>query len=323
MTTHKGVFYAILGYAGWGFGIIYWKQLAAVSSIEVLVHRFLWSFVLAVGLVVAQLEWPAFRASAFHRRTLAIYTLSGFLMGVNLFLNVWAAATGYVVQLSLGYFISPLVSVLLGVVVLKETLRRWQIASVALATAGVLVVAIAYGKFPWLALTVAATFGVFGLVKKQAPLPSLHGMTLELGIFVLPAIVYLVVIEANGSAAFLHMTTSIDLYLIGSSVATVAPLVFFSAAAKLIPLTVLGVLQYIAPSIQFLVGVLMYHEAFSSFKLIGFVCVWTSLVVFTVESLFHNSRANDANDDGPADNLVELAGDVGEPFDYDTSVTTP
>ncbi|KAF0700782.1 Aste57867_8735 [Aphanomyces stellatus] len=289
--TKGSVLYAILGNSLWGVGIIYWKQLAAVPPIEVLAHRFLWSFLLALGLIVAQSEWPAFRDAAFHRSTLATYAFSGLLLGINLFFTVWAAATGYVVQLSLGFFISPLVNVLLGVVVLNESLRQWQIFSVALATAGVAVVAVANATCPWLALTVAATFGVFGLVKKQAPLPSLHGMTLELGIFFFPALVYLVVIEANGSATFLRTTTAMDVYLVGSSVATVAPLVLYSAAAKHIPLTLLGILQYTAPSIQFLVGVLIFHEQLPLQKLIGFVCVWTGLVVFGVESICHSRPA--------------------------------
>ncbi|KAF0700780.1 Aste57867_8733 [Aphanomyces stellatus] len=287
---HKGVLHSLAANAAWGFAPIYWKQLATVPTIEVLGHRLVWSFLLLVALLLAQSEWTAFRGAAFTRRTLAIYTLSGLLMGVNLFLSVWAVVSGYIVEMSLGYFISPLINVLLGVVVLRETLRRWQILSIALACAGVLVVAIAYGKFPWLALTLSTTFGLYGLVKKKAPLPSLHGITLELGIFFIPALIYLVVIQANGTAHFLHADWSIDLYLVASCVVTIAPLIFYSSAAKLISLTLLGVIQYTAPSLQFLVGVFGYHEHFSIFKLVGFICVWTGLIVFTVESMYQNNR---------------------------------
>ncbi|CAK4659494.1 hypothetical protein AeNC1_006732 [Aphanomyces euteiches] len=196
--------------------------------------------------------------------------------------------------MSLGYFISPLVNVLLGVVFLREKLRLWQWVSVGLAFAGVLVVAIAYGKFPWLALTLSTTFGVYGLVKKKAPLPSLHGITVELGIFFLPAVIYLVVLEARHEAVFLHCPWDWNVYLVASSLMTVLPLVFYSSAAKLISLTLLGILQYSAPSVQFLVGVFVYHEHFSIFKLIGFICVWTGLIVFTIDSIYNNQQKPEA-----------------------------
>ncbi|KAH9115264.1 hypothetical protein LEN26_012273 [Aphanomyces euteiches] len=181
--------------------------------------------------------------------------------------------------MSLGYFISPLVNVLLGVVFLREKLRLWQWVSVGLAFAGVLVVAIAYGKFPWLALTLSTTFGVYGLVKKKAPLPSLHGITVELGIFFLPAVIYLVVLEARHEAVFLHCPWDWNVYLVASSLMTVLPSC---------------ILQYSAPSVQFLVGVFVYHEHFSIFKLIGFICVWTGLIVFTIDSIYNNQQKPEA-----------------------------
>ncbi|CAK4083098.1 unnamed protein product [Aphanomyces euteiches] len=275
VVINCGIVDSLLANAIWGFAPVYWKQIESVPTIQILGHRLVWSLLLLLAMQAALGQWTTFRESAFHKRTLLVYTLSGVLMGTNLFLSVWAVNAGYIVEMSLGYFISPLVNVLLGVVFLREKLRLWQWVSVGLAFAGVLVVAIAYGKFPWLALTLSTTFGVYGLVKKKAPLPSLHGITVELGIFFLPAVIYLVVLEARHEAVFLHCPWDWNVYLVASSLLTVLPLVFYSSAAKLISLTLLGILQYSAPSVQFLVGVFVYHEHFSIFKLIGFICVWT------------------------------------------------
>ncbi|RHY26552.1 hypothetical protein DYB32_007504 [Aphanomyces invadans] len=250
-------------------------------------------------MLVVSRQWTEFRAAAFERRALVIYTFSGVLMGVSLYLGVWSVVNGFIVEMSLGFFISPLVNVVLGVVFLRERLRLWQWISVVMAFAGVLVVAIAYGKFPWLALTLSSTFGLYGLIKKKAHLPSLHGITLELGIFFIPSLVYLVVEEARGEAIFLHSDWGLDLYILASSFVTVVPSIFYSSAAQLIPLTLLGILQYIAPSLQFLTGVIVYHEDFTLFKLIGFLCVWAGLITFTTESIYFQRRAKPQADAAP------------------------
>jgi chloramphenicol-sensitive protein RarD len=201
---------------------------------------------------------------------------------------VWGVNAGFILETSLGYFINPLLSVLLGVIFLRERLRLVQWIPVALAAAGVLYLTIAYGRLPWIALTLAFTFGFYGFVKKLAPLGSLYGLTLETGIVFPIALIYLAVVEFTNSGAFLHDSALIDILLIGAGLVTTIPLLMFASAAKQIPLTVMGILQYIAPTLQFLIGVLIYHEPFDQSRLVGFGLVWLALIIFSAESYLAN-----------------------------------
>ncbi|RHY21158.1 hypothetical protein DYB37_010867 [Aphanomyces astaci] len=319
----KGVVHSLTANAFWGLAPIFWKQLTMVPSVQMLAHRIVWSLLLLVAILVATGQWPEFRATAFQRPALVTYSFSGVLMGVNLFLSVWSVVNGYIVEMSLGYFISPLVNVVLGVVFLRERLRVWQTISVGMAFAGVLVVAIAYGKFPWLALTLSSTFGLYGLVKKKAPLPALHGIAMELGIFFLPSVVYLVVEEFRHEAVFLHSDWHVAVLIVASAFITVVPSIFYSSAAQLIPLTLLGILQYIAPSLQFLVGVILYDEDFTMFKLVGFVCVWTGLVVFTVESVYmqrHTKPPSNSDNDNDMMTVLTTTHAAAGNITLDTSI---
>ncbi len=279
----KGVLYGIAAYALWGFFPIYWKLLHDVPAVQLLGHRIAWSFLLLMLVIAAGRQAPAFRA-ALTARTLAIYSAAAVLIGVNWLTYVWAVNEGFVVETSLGYFINPLLSVLLGVIVLRERLRPAQWLPLGLATIGVLYLTVVYGSLPWIALTLAVTFGFYGLVKKVAPLSSLFGLTLETGILFIPAVAFLVFSEVSGSGAFLHAGTRSDWLLIGAGVVTTIPLLLFASAAQRVPLTVIGLLQYIAPSIQFLLGVFLYKEAFDRSHLIGFSIVWAALVIFWVEN---------------------------------------
>jgi chloramphenicol-sensitive protein RarD len=220
----------------------------------------------------------------FTRRTLLIYVVAAVLISINWLTYVWAVNAGFIIETSLGYFINPLLSVLLGVIVLREKLRPVQWLPVFLAASGVIYLTVVYGKLPWIALTLAFSFGLYGLVKKLAPLGSLHGLTLETGILFVPALAYLLFNEFNGTGAFTHIGLSTDLLLIGAGVVTTIPLLLFASAARQIPLTVVGLLQYIAPTIQFLLGVLVYKESFDHTHLIGFSIVWIALIIFWVES---------------------------------------
>ncbi|MDO9348187.1 MAG: EamA family transporter RarD [Anaerolineales bacterium] len=288
---NKGIWYAIGAYATWGLFPIYWKWLHAVPALQLVGHRIGWSFLLLCAVILLSKQWRAFRAAALTWRVLLIYLVAALLIGVNWLTYIWAVIAGLIVETSLGYFINPLLSVLMGVIFLRERLRPMQWLPIGLAAAGVLYLTFAYGALPWIALTLAFSFGLYGLIKKVAPLGSLYGLTLETGILFLPALVYLVYAEAAGTAAFLHTGAGSDLLLIGAGTVTTIPLLLFASAARRIPLSLVGILQYIAPTLQFLLGVLVYHEPFDQAHFIGFGIVWAALIFFGVEGfLAHRAQ---------------------------------
>jgi len=285
---NKGILNGIAAYALWGFFPIYWKLLQQVSALQVIGHRIAWSFILLIAFILLTKQWKDFRSAALTSKTLGIYAVAGVLLTINWLVYVWGVNTGFIVETSLGYFINPLLSVLLGVIFLRERLRSAQWIPVGLAAAGVIYLTLAYGRLPWIALTLAFTFGFYGFVKKLAPLGSLYGLTLETGIVFPIALIYLAVVELTGVGAFLHDGALIDLLLIGAGVVTTIPLLMFASAAKQIPLTVVGILQYIAPTLQFLIGVFIYGEPFDQARLVGFGLVWLALIIFWVESYLAN-----------------------------------
>lgn len=279
----KGILFGIGAYALWGFFPVYWKLLQQVPALQLLGHRIGWSFLLLLAVIVTTKQWADFRAQL-TKRTLFIYLIAALLIGVNWLTYVWAVNAGFIVESSLGYFINPLISVLLGVIILRERLRPAQWIPLGLAAAGVIYLTTHYGRLPWIALTLAFTFGLYGLVKKLAPLGSLHGLTFETGILFLPALAYLLFSEINGTGAFLHAGIASDLLMVGAGAVTTIPLLMFASAARSIPLTIVGLLQYIAPTLQFLLGVLVYKEPFNQTRLIGFSIVWLALIIFWVEN---------------------------------------
>ena len=284
----KGILFGIGAYALWGFFPIYWKLLHPVPALQVIGHRIVWSFVVLIVYILVTGKWPRFRGDAFKLRTIGIYSIAGLLLSVNWLVYVWGVNAGFIVETSLGYFINPLLSVLLGVFFLKERLRLAQWFPVILASIGVIYLTFVYGRLPWIALLLALSFGFYGLAKKLAPLGSLFGLTLETGIVLPAALIYLAVMEAGGSGAFLHDGMSIDLLLIGAGIVTTIPLLMFASAAREIPLTMVGILQYIAPTLQFLIGVFLYNEPFDRFHLIGFGIVWAALIIFWFENFMAN-----------------------------------
>jgi chloramphenicol-sensitive protein RarD len=284
----KGILNGIAAYALWGFFPIYWKLLQQVPALQVIGHRIGWSFILLIAFIWLTKQWNDFRSAALTSKNIVIYSIAAVLLTINWLVYVWGVNAGFIVETSLGYFINPLLSVLLGVIFLRERLRPVQWIPVALAAAGVLYLTLAYGRLPWIALTLAFTFGFYGFVKKLAPLGSLYGLTLETGIVFPIALIYLAVVEFTNSGAFLHDSALIDILLIGAGLVTTIPLLMFASAAKQIPLTVVGILQYIAPTLQFLIGVLIYHEPFDQSRLVGFGLVWLALILFSAESYLAN-----------------------------------
>ena len=281
----KGILYGIGAYVFWGFFPIYWKQLHNVPAIQLIGHRIIWSFLLLVVVLLFTKQWTEFRA-AVNAKVLRIYTIAALLIGINWLMYVWAVNHEFIVETSLGYFINPLFSVLMGVIIFKERLRPAQWIPVFLAALGVAYLTFIYGRLPFIALTLAFSFGLYGLVKKLSPLGSLHGLTIETGILFIPALGYIVFVQANNTAAFLHTGAVSDLLMIGAGLVTTIPLLMFASAARSIPLWVVGLLQYIAPTLQFMIGVFIYKEAFNSHQLIGFGFVWTALIIFLVENYF-------------------------------------
>ena len=282
---NRGVLYGIGAYALWGFFPIYWKLLQRVPALELIAHRIAWSFFLLIAVIMLTGQLSEFRSS-FNARTVGIYLMASLLIGVNWLMYVWAVNAGHIVETSLGYFINPLISVLLGLIVLRERLRAVQWLPVGLAFVGVTFLTIKFGQLPWIALVLAFSFGFYGLVKKLAPLSSLYGLTLETGILFIPAVAYLGFVEASGRGAFTHTGLVPDLLMVGAGLVTTVPLLMFASAAKQIPLTMIGVLQYLAPTIQFLIGVFLYHEPFDQSRLIGFSIVWLALIIFWAENYF-------------------------------------
>jgi chloramphenicol-sensitive protein RarD len=282
----KGILYAIIAYLMWGLFPLYWKQLETIPALQLIGHRIGWSFILLLLVILVTQQWQAFRKVAFEPKILRIYLLAAVLISINWFTYVWAVNNGFVVETSLGYYINPLFTVLLGVIVFREHLRPIQWLPIGLAALGVLYLTFTYGSLPWIALTLAISFGLYGLIKKTAPLNSLYGLTLETGLLFLPAIAFLLFSEFTGQGAFLHSSLQDNWMMVGAGLVTTIPLLFFASAAPRVPLTTIGILQYINPTMQFLLGVLLYKEPFTHDRLIGFSLVWLGLIFFWVEGFY-------------------------------------
>ncbi|EQC32722.1 RarD protein [Saprolegnia diclina VS20] len=297
MST-AGVLQLTAAFTIWGFIPIYWKQVASTPALQLVCHRLVWSCLVLVLWLLCFGHRQAFLSAIASRRVLGTYLLSSLFVTGNWLICIWAMNAGYIVEASLGAFINPLIYVAFGVVLFHERLAAWQWAAMGLATAGLVVTAVAYGKFPWIALTVALTFALYGLVKKTAPLSSFYGLAVETLLLSPFALAYLIVVQVKGlDPAFGHGSAKTQVLLVGAGVLTIVPLLFFSSGAKTVPMTLLGVLQYITPSLQFLVGVCIYHEELSMAKLAGFILVWIALLVYTLENRCCRSPSSENQND--------------------------
>ncbi|MEV8634727.1 EamA family transporter RarD [Streptosporangium sp. NPDC051023] len=283
--SRRGVLYGIAAYSMWGLFPLYWPLLKPSGALEILAHRMTWSLVAVIAILAVRRHWSWIRELLRTPKKLGLLALAAAIVTVNWGVYIYAVNTGHVVESALGYFINPLVSVLFGVVLLKEHLRPWQWGAVGLGTLAVLLLAIDYGRLPWIALVLAVSFGTYGLVKKIAQVGAAESMAVETLVLLLPALGYLLYLQQQGTGTFGTMGAGHALLLVGAGVITAIPLLCFTAAALRVPLTTIGLLQYIAPVLQFLVGVFVAHEVMPPSRWVGFAIVWLALSVFTWDSL--------------------------------------
>lgn len=284
---NPGVLYAALAYTAWGLLPIFFKQLASVNAFEVVLHRMVWSLIFLLCVLAVLRRWGWLRQVARQPRVLLAFGISALLLSANWSVYVWAVQNAHVLDASLGYFILPLVNVALGFVFLRERPRRGQWLAVAVAAAGVLWLTLQAGRLPWVALLLAATFGIYGLLRKLATLGALEGLTLET-LLLFPFAVGLLAWGAwQGQGALVQANPVTLGWLLLAGPITAIPLLLFAAGARRIPLATLGILQYISPSLQILLGVWLYGEAFEPARAIGFYLIWTALLLYSVDSWWH------------------------------------
>ena len=287
--TRKGLVHGVAAYGLWGIVAAYWKLLKTIDPVELIAHRAVWGLGAFVGLTLAAGQLPALRAALRDRRTVAVMALSATLLAINWGVFVWATISGHLLDASLGYFINPLLSVALGMIVLGERLRRMQWIAIGLAAAGVGVLTWRGGQVPWVALVLAVTFGGYGLVRKLAKVEALVGSSIETVIMAPIAAIYLGVLAWRGGGALGHESAVTVALLIGTGGVTAVPLILFTSAARRLPLSTVGFLQYLAPTGQFLLAVIAFGEPLASDRLIAFALIWTGLVAFSVD-LWRASR---------------------------------
>lgn len=282
----NGMLLAAGAYLIWGLFPLYFKLLQGVPPLEILLHRMVWSLLFLLSLLASRRQWRWMQALLRQPRVLLGFAASALLLSCNWYLYIWSVNNGRIVDASLGYFINPLVNVLLGFVLLRERLRAAQWCAIALAAAGVLWLTWHSGSLPWISLLLAATFGVYGLLRKTARLGALEGLSLETFLLFPLACGALALLAGQGQNAFSAASGSERWLLAALGPVTAVPLLLFAAGARRIPLSLLGLLQYISPSIQLLLGVWLYHEPFSAVRQIGFAAIWAGLAVYSLEGLW-------------------------------------
>ncbi|HEX8743627.1 MAG TPA: EamA family transporter RarD [Thermoleophilaceae bacterium] len=289
--NRRGIVYGTAAYLLWGLFPLYFPLLEPAGSAEILGHRIVWSLVAVVAVLAIGAGFRPFAALLRDRRRVRLIAAAAVLVGINWFVFIYATTSDHVIEAALGYFINPLVSAAFGVVFFRERLRTWQSIAFGLALVAVVVLTIDYGRLPWIALTLAFSFGTYGLVKKLAGVGAAESLALETLVLLAPALAYLLMLEAQGDGTFGHESAGHTLLLVSSGPVTMLPLLLFSAAVTRIPLTVVGMLQYLGPTIQFLIGLLIIGEAMPASRWVGFVLVWIALVILSVEGLRASQRA--------------------------------
>jgi chloramphenicol-sensitive protein RarD len=294
----QGVILALGAYLFWGLHPIYWKLLQHVPSVEIVSHRIFWSLVFFALISSCGKRWQTLIAKIKKNRHKSILYIPALLIGSNWAMYIWAVNAGYIIEASLGYFISPLINVFLGVIILKEKLRKTQLLAVLIAATGVLVMTLLYGQFPWISLYLAGTWATYGLLRKKSPLSSVEGLTLETAVLSVPILFYLLFLTGSGQGSFL-ISLSTTLLLIGAGITSGFPLLIFIKGARLIPLSLIGILQYIYPTLIFIVGAFIYHEHLSQAKMVGFIFIWVALIIYSLESYLFSKKKIKPNPASP------------------------
>jgi chloramphenicol-sensitive protein RarD len=286
-----GMLYATFAFFCWGLFPLYFHALGEVPAMEILAHRMLWSLLFLALVLTARSQWKWLPQVMRQPRILASFVASAVLLTANWFVYIWSVNNGHVIDASLGYFINPLVNVLLGVVVLKEKLRRGQWLAIGVAATGVAWLTWQAGQLPWIALILGATFGGYGLLRKTAALAALEGLSLETMILFPLALVYVLWLTMHGHNTFINSAFDSTRWLLAAAgPITAIPLLLFAAGARKIPMAVLGLLQYLSPTMQALLGVWVFHEAFPAPRLIGFMVIWAALALYVAEGLWISRR---------------------------------
>jgi len=285
-----GLMYAGSAFLIWGLSPVYWKALGAVPALEIIMHRVVWSFFFLVILIVLQRRTHEFVEVLRNSRMLLTLFATAIIVSGNWLLYIWAVNNNYLLQASLGYYINPLVNVVLGMVFLQERLRKPQILAILLAASGVLYLTISYGEFPWISLTLALSFGFYGLIRKVAPVGALVGLAVETMLLSPPAVIYLVHLNFQGADSIFRVSLKLDLLLIGCAPLTAVPLLFFTLGAKRLYLSTVGLMQYIGPSGMFLLAVFFYNEPFSTTQVWTFAMIWAALGIYSTDSVIYYRR---------------------------------
>ncbi len=288
----SGVLSAFVAFLIWGASPIYWRALAQVGSFEIVVHRIIWSALFLFLLVLASHRWHELKKTILSPKLLLILVVTSMLVGGNWLVYVWAVNNGRVLQASLGYYINPLVNVVLGMIFLNERLRRAQTVAVFLATLGVLNLTLRYGSFPWVSLALAFSFGTYGLVRKMSNIGVLVGLSVEMLLLSVPASLWVWHLLQTPTGVFLHFGLLTNLLLLGTGIFTATPLLLFNFGAKRITLASLGFIQYTAPTGMFLLGITLFNEPFTHVEAFTFILIWTALAIYSWDTVcIHRKRA--------------------------------
>ena len=288
-STRAGAVYALAAYGLWGAVPLFWPLVASSGSLELLAHRVVWSLVISLALALVLLPKGWLRRIG-TGRNLAMLGLAAAVVSVNWGVYIWAVNHGHVVETSLGYYINPILTILVGVLLLGERMAPLQWVCVGLAALAVVVLTVEYGRLPWISLVLAASFATYGVMKKQVNGGAVETLTIESALLTPVALGYLVFLQARGGSTFLTLGWTHSLLLVATGVVTVVPLLFFAASATRLPLSTLGLFQYLAPTIQFLLGILYFHETMSTGRWVGFGLVWLALMILSVHGL-HRANA--------------------------------
>ena len=289
-----GILSAALAFLCWGLFPIYFHALNEVPPLQILAHRMLWSLAFLLIVLGMRRQWR-WLEQVRQPRVFWSFVASAFLLSANWLVYIWSVNNGHVIEASLGYFINPLVNIMLGYLILKERLRPVQWTAIALAGLGVAWLTWQTGTVPWIALFLAASFGAYGLLRKTAALGALEGLSFETMILFPIAAAYIIYLTLNGQNAFVNtLSDTTRLLLVAAGPITAIPLLLFASGARQIPMSILGLLQYLSPTIQFLLGVLLFKEAFTADRLVGFVLIWTALLLFAGEGLLRHSKGKPA-----------------------------